>query len=253
MADGDIHVWTVSLEAAPALLGEAAAVLADDERARAACYRFASDRAMFMLGRAALRRILAGYLGLSPAEVRLRTGRFGKPGLDPPINADDLRFNASGSGCLSLYAVAWGQEVGIDVEHARPLADLTSLARRVLSARERAVFDSLDPTGRAGFFLDAWTRKEAYLKAIGEGLRREPAEVEFGALLGEDPGSIRDAGDPAAAARRWVTAWRPSLDHTAALVGERPARRVVHHDTRPGASSGDALPGTRRWEVRLPC
>ncbi len=255
LAIGDVHVWTVSLHAEPAQLTEAAGLLAEDERVRAGRYRFACDRAMFILGRAALRRILAAYLSIAPAEVKLRSGRFGKPGLDPSSHGSDLRFNASGSGSLSVYAVALGQEVGIDLEHARPIADLACVADLVLSPRERAVFISLDDASRrVQFFLGAWTRKEAYLKARGEGLQRAPTCIEFGALLGEIRESIRDGEDPDAASRWWVTAWRPAPDYAAAMVTEGRPRRVVHlnelHDT---ASARDTLLRTRRWEALSLC
>jgi 4'-phosphopantetheinyl transferase len=247
-------VWTVSLDVEPAQLTEAAALLAEDERTRAGRYRFARDRAMFILGRAALRRILAAYLSMRPADVKLRSGRFGKPGLDPSIHGCDLRFNASGSGSLSVYAMALGQEVGIDLEHARPIPDLGRVADLVLSPRERAVFVLLDDASRPDYFLDAWTRKEAYLKARGEGLQRAPTCVEFGALLGEIPASIRDVEDPGAASRWWVTAWRPAPDYAAAMVTEGRPGRVVHlnelHDT---VSASDASFRTHGREALLPC
>lgn len=86
-----------------------------------------------------------------------------------------LRFNLAHSDNVAVCALALDREVGIDVERVRPVRNLDALARRVLSEREYVAFRA---SGSEEAFFTAWTRKEAVLKARGEGLRREPATVD---------------------------------------------------------------------------
>jgi 4'-phosphopantetheinyl transferase len=228
LAAGDVHVWTVRLDAAAALLPVPADVLNADELARAARYVFETDRLAFLRGRAALRLILATYLGISPATVPLRKGRQDKPELGPPFDASALHFNVSNTGNLALYAVARDGPIGIDVEQVRPVADLEGVAGLILSEAEQAAFSATDAQDRLAFFHAAWTRKEAYLKALGYGLMRSPTLVELGALLGEAGEPIRDAGDATAAERWQLTTWQPAEGYCAALVATLAVEHIVH-------------------------
>lgn len=218
LSPGEAHVWIVRLDALHGHAEAAADILDEAERARARNFRFDRDRLLYRLGRATLRRLLSAYLGIEPADVPLRTGLHGKPELGAPFDTPPLHFNVSHSGDLALYAVTRDGPVGIDVEQMRPIPDLQGVAELVLSPLERTTFSSLDTGRRQAFFHEAWARKEAYLKALGDGLMRPPTSIEFGALLGEPGEAIRDREDEAAS-RRWrVTAWQPEQGYWAALA-----------------------------------
>jgi 4'-phosphopantetheinyl transferase len=225
LVTGDVHVWTIRLDADRA---PDASALDACERERAAAFVFERDRVAFVRRRAALRRILGAYLGVPAADVPIRAGDHGKPELGPPFDRAGLQFNVSNSGDLALCAVTLAGPVGIDVEQVRPMADLDGVAELVLSRNERAAFAKADEPDRLTLFHAAWTRKEAYLKARGEGLLRSPTLIEFGALLGEAGEPIRDSDDAGAAIGWQVTAWQPAPGFGAALVIKNPCGRIGH-------------------------
>lgn len=140
-------------------------LLTQEERRRAAAFAFERDRRRFVAARARLRRLLGERLGVAPRAVRILYNPRGKPQLAPGYDRD-LRFNLAHSGELAVYAFADGADVGIDVEALREVEDAGDIAARAFSAGERRAW-------RAFGFLYCWTRKEAYLKALGLGLQQD--------------------------------------------------------------------------------
>ncbi len=155
--------------------------LDDRERQRAARFRTEADRARFVVARSSLRRLLAERLGVDSADIEFGANAFGKPCLlDPRFK---LHFNTSHSGDWVLHALDNTAPIGIDVEAVR--ADLADIAafESVLSADERASLLAVPATQRAQAFARAWVRKEAYVKAIGEGVSRTLQDI----CIGVDP------------------------------------------------------------------
>lgn len=154
---------------------------APDERKRAA--RLVSDeaRTLFVVGRSLLRVVLAGYLGLAPQALRLdqrcpRCGaQHGKPRLAAPVS--DLTFNLSHAQGLIALAVCRGREIGIDVEWRGRSATMPELVPLLLSAAERQALEEIPAARQPEVLLESWVRKEALLKATGEGLGRDPRDV----------------------------------------------------------------------------
>lgn len=169
LPDHDVHVWRAALAAGPMAVDTLEATLAEDERARADRYRARRDRDHFVVARGVLRAILARYLATRPADVRFAYGRRGKPVIEGAMNAGGLRFNLSHSGDVALVGVTRDREVGVDVESLRPREE-DVLAERFFSRRETAALRALSPRERRAAFYACWTRKEAYVKAKGEGL-----------------------------------------------------------------------------------
>lgn len=158
-----VDLWTWDLDAPVA--AAAVATLSDDERARAARFVHDRDRRRYVAGRARLRAILADYMG-RPAEVlRFRYGAHGKPALD---DAGDLCFNLSHTGDLAALAVTRGHELGVDIERAEPVRE--DVASRFFSVREQAALRQAPADDQVRGFHRIWTRKEAFVKALGEGL-----------------------------------------------------------------------------------
>jgi 4'-phosphopantetheinyl transferase len=173
----EIHVWTAQLDSGPAGRLAAFEVLSPEELDRAGRYRFEHDRRRFIVARAALRYLLAGYLGRDPGSLRLVSGPRGKPQLAPGVTGW-LRFNSSRSESLAVFAVGRDRELGVDVERVRTDMDFEPLVDRVLSEAERGALDQLAPEARRRAFYRCWTRKEAYLKALGVGLAVAPHELD---------------------------------------------------------------------------
>jgi 4'-phosphopantetheinyl transferase len=163
---GEVHAWCVDLDAVDADGGAEAAGLSVDERTRAERFHFARDRARFLRGRAALRHLLAGYAGAEPHALVFAQGAHGKPALP----GTGLEFNFSHSGGCAVLAVTRGRRVGVDVEQIRAERATLAVARRFFAPTEAAAVAAAAPAERALTFFRCWTRKEAYVKARGEGL-----------------------------------------------------------------------------------
>jgi 4'-phosphopantetheinyl transferase len=143
------------------------ALLNNDERARAARFVHERDRVRFVAAHAALRRVLGLTAGIAPEALRFMTTAHGKPQL---IEAPgEIRFSLSRSGAFALIAVSRDIEVGVDIEEERPVEAL-ELSRRFFAAAETAALEALPSADRDRAFFRVWTRKEAVVKARGDGL-----------------------------------------------------------------------------------
>jgi 4'-phosphopantetheinyl transferase len=167
LAPGEVQIWGVALTATDQVLADYRAVLSDDERNRADRFRFENLKRAFAISRGGLRYLLAGYLGNRPGDIAFNYGPRGKPELRDSAR---LRFNVSHSGLIALYAFALDCEVGLDVEQIREIEDYDAIAVRFFSPGEVREFRSLAPSEKLTGFYRCWTRKEAYIKAVGEGL-----------------------------------------------------------------------------------
>ena len=166
----DVEIVVAGLGAGPEAVRAAAAVLSDDERARADRFACERDRRRFVVARAGLRRVLGARLGARPESVELVYGAHGKPALAPRFADCDLRFNLSHRDDLAVYAISSGREIGVDVEAIHEIPDADPIAARFFSAREYEEYRALDPHDRPRAFFNCWTGKEAFVKAIGDGV-----------------------------------------------------------------------------------
>jgi 4'-phosphopantetheinyl transferase len=162
----ELHIWEASLDRTASAVASFGRTLSEDERARADRFRFERDRARYIVGRGLLRRLLGEYLGLASAEIRFAYGPNDKPRLE----RETLHFNLSHSGPIALYAFNRDTEVGVDIELGD--ADLSKelIAERFFSPSETASLRSLPQALQSQAFLACWTRKEAFIKARGDGL-----------------------------------------------------------------------------------
>jgi 4'-phosphopantetheinyl transferase len=190
LAPGEVHVWKVDLGAEiSASVDEG--ILSADERARAARFLRAPDRARSIAARVALRTLLAEYTGEAPAALGFVTGPHGKPALAPGSATGGPRFNVAHSGRLVLLAFA-ACDVGVDVEEIRSGVDVESLAARFFSADEAAALSAAPRAERDRTFFRIWTRREALLKAAGTGLAAAGAVFSTTTHSGTALASVRD-------------------------------------------------------------
>jgi 4'-phosphopantetheinyl transferase len=215
-----VHLWRVALAPSAAVLARVERHLAPDERDRAARFRFSEHREAFLVGRGAQREILARYTGTQPGEIAYHTSPHGKLALAGSGATAGLRFNVSNSGALALIAVARVREVGVDVEHVRPIPDGMEIAARFFSAPENRAFAALDEAERDEAFFHCWTRKEAYIKAVGEGLSMPLDRFDVAFAPGESARLLATRGDPAEAERWTMAAVEPGAGYVGALVVE---------------------------------
>jgi 4'-phosphopantetheinyl transferase len=183
-ADGKVHVFSALLDVPARRLEELVSYLSEDEWQRAERFHLERDRRRFIAGRGTLREILAALLDLHPARLAFSYGEFGKPQLAAPAAAHSLHFNLAHSDSISVYATA-KHELGVDVERLRAMDDAEQVAWRFFSAREKRCLRALPAEQRREAFFHCWTRKEAYLKAIGSGLDDCLDQIEVSLAPGE--------------------------------------------------------------------
>jgi 4'-phosphopantetheinyl transferase len=167
---GEVHLWSAPLDAAEEFLRTCETLLSPDERDRAARFRAGPLRNRYIAGRGTLRTLLGRYYQADPAEIALVYQPRGKPELAAPWNARGLEFSLSHSGDLALFAFTLGWPIGVDVEAVRPMENAAGLLERFFSADEIAQWRRAAPERQELVFFQGWTRKEAWLKAVGSGL-----------------------------------------------------------------------------------
>src|SRR5271163_175955 len=215
LREGEVHAWRVPLDRSEAELLRLRGTLSIEETVRADRFYFARDRDAFIAARGTLRQLLGRYLGCAPGEIAFDYGPYGKPHLRGAPPGLSLDFNVSHSHGLALMAFSLGRKLGIDVEFIRPAVASEEIAERFFSLQEVAELRSLPPAMRvAGFFL-CWTRKEAYVKAIGDGLQIPLKSFDV-SLTPSEPARLESSDS-----ERWtLCSLHPGTGFVGALVAE---------------------------------
>jgi 4'-phosphopantetheinyl transferase len=170
LPEDEVQLWRADLEAIGPDESRWQKVLSSDELKRASRFHFSRDRQRYAASRALLRMILAAYLATGPAELSFSYSAKEKPSLGAAHAGSEVTFNISHSGGVALLAFTRRREVGVDVEQIRDDFDCEGIARRFFSAHEQQEFFALPAEQWASGFFRCWTRKEAYIKATGDGL-----------------------------------------------------------------------------------
>lgn len=221
LAQAEVHVWRVALDMPASNLQQFSAILGDDERFRADRFRFPQHRHHFIAARGALRTLVGRYAGMPPEKLRFEYNQYGKPALAEELNVSLLQFNLSHSGELALYAFTYGRELGIDIEWTRRRIDqIDQIARRYFSEAEHTALSALPEHLRQQAFFNCWTRKEAYIKARGQGLSLPLHQFDVTLAPGEPAQLLATRDDPAQLARWSMQALQPGTDYVGALVVE---------------------------------
>jgi 4'-phosphopantetheinyl transferase len=226
LPENEVHVWQSALDLPEESVAVLFALLSPDERGRATRFHFDRHRRSFIAARGFLRHVLARYLKRTPDELAFTYGSRGKPNLA----AEDLRFNLSHSGDCAVLAVTRGREVGIDLEKIRPRVNLEGVARRFFAPAEVEALDSVAPGEKELAFFNCWTRKEAFIKATGEGLSRPLDRFEVSLRPGESARLLTVLDDPAEASRWSLCAFasRPGYVGCVAATGHDWELRCWH-------------------------
>jgi 4'-phosphopantetheinyl transferase len=215
LSEDEIHVWRACLDCEDNVFLQFEATLAPDEKARADRFFFQRDRKSFVVTRGVLRTLLARYLNRPPAQFEFDYSPQGKPFLHADLTRRPVQFNVSHSHGLALLAFSAGHHVGIDVELVRPNFAGDDIAERYFSRQEVMELRALPmPLRDEGFFL-CWTRKEAYVKARGEGLHIPLVSFHVSLTPGQ-PARLQSTDS-----LDWsLLSLRPGPEHVGALVGE---------------------------------
>jgi 4'-phosphopantetheinyl transferase len=217
---GEVHVWRASLSQTQKNLEFCRETLAEDERERAGRFHFERDRHHFIAARGILRQLLGHYLNVEPHRLSFKYTFYGKPFLASDNGGAELRFNVSHAGELALYAFSRRRELGVDIEKIRPDIEHRSIASRFFSEQEIAALRKLPVKQRQQAFFLCWTRKEAYIKGIGEGLSLPLHTFDVSLVPGEPAVLLAVRGARGEAERWTLRDLQPGADYEAALVAE---------------------------------
>lgn len=220
LSSNDVHVWCAFLDEPTWRLQRLVQTLSANERVKAEHFHFERDRRRFIVSQGLLRMILSRYLSIKPNQLQFCYGHRGKPALTQTFGGDTLHFNMSHSHELALYAITRDREIGVDVERIRPIPDIEQIAERFFSAKENAVFCALPPSQKLEAFFNCWTRKEAYLKATGDGLARPLDQFAVSLAPGKAARLLHVEGDVQETTRWSLQRLTPAPGYVVALAVE---------------------------------
>lgn len=218
LAGNEIHVWATLLNPDAHVLAGYAATLSADETERANRFKFEKHRNRYTAGRGALRAILAKYCGAEAARLCFSYQENGKPALTGNFAGTGIHFNLAHTEDLALVAVTRIGLVGVDVECVRSIKDVDELVTRFFSPRESELFQKVSAEQKPAAFFNLWTRKEAMLKATGEGITRSLSLVEVSFLPGEAARVVAISGDARAGERWCLKEMAPAKGFAAAVA-----------------------------------
>lgn len=203
LPEDEVQLWRVDLEALGADESRWQKLLSAEEAARASRFHFARDRQHFVAARALLRTILARYLATDPGSLHFSYSKKEKPSLGPAHADSDVTFNVTHSGGIALLAFSRLREIGVDVEKIRHDFDPGAIARRYFSTHEQNQLADLLPEEKVEAFFRCWTRKEAYIKATGDGLSLPLTQFDVSLAPGDRNALVATRPD-GAEAQSWL-------------------------------------------------
>lgn len=213
-----VTVWRIALDPSTPPAAEALAELSKAERSRAALFVTDALSNRWLTAHVAMRRILARELGVPPEAIVYGAGAAGKPFIASPAGSG-VEYSFSDSGDLALLAVGRGAALGVDVEACRSISDLEGVAERFFAPQERLTLFALPEAERRAGFYRLWTRKEAYIKAIGTGLGHALDRFVV-TIEADDVRFVSVDGDVSAAARWWLRTVPVDAGYEAAVTSE---------------------------------
>jgi 4'-phosphopantetheinyl transferase len=247
LSGNEIHVWATTLAVEPAVIEKLASSLSPEEKERASRFKFEQLRHRYTAGRGALRMILAHYLGRNAAALRFDYLGNGKPVLAETFATAGIHFNLAHTGDLALIAVTRISQIGVDVEYVRPIKNADDLVARFFSKKEDASFQKVSTEQKPVAFFNLWTRKEALLKATGEGITRSLSLVEVSFLPGEPARLLAISGDAKAAEAWWLKELAPAKGFAGAVAVGRGTSNIQHRTSNIQLVDSEVTVKCWRW------
>ena len=229
----EIHVWRASFHQLAPYQSRFHPLLSEDEKGKARRYKFEDNRSEYILGRGFLRHLLGKYLDQDPASLHFVYSPYGKPSLLGEAGPQRLVFNVSHSHGIILLAFSRGRELGIDLERIRPESTHDGVAERFFSRQEVSTLRSLPEHAQPLGFFNCWTRKEAYIKARGEGLSLPLNQFDVSLVPGEPAALLESRVDPADINKWTLHALHMGTQYAAAVAVEGHEWRLKCWDWKP--------------------
>ncbi len=215
LREDEVHVRIAFLDRPQAEQSYFESILAEDEIDRANRFHFHKDRQRFVAGRGLLRMILSSYVGVAPGDILFTYGSRGKPGLQPQVGRPAIQFNLAHSHGTAIYAMTQDRAVGVDIESIQADFPVEDVAKNVFSLAELAALQALPKILRMEAFFKCWTRKEAFVKALGDGLSCPLRDFDVSLAPGE-PARLLDVRWASEKASRW---WMEDIDSVPNCAG----------------------------------
>lgn len=226
MGEGEIHIWRLNLDLNDDLLMFFEKKLSKDEIHKADQFYFNRDRNRFIASHGWLREILGQYVQMEPERLLFSYNIFGKPSLENVPGEHCLHFNLSHSREIGLLALCLDRRIGVDVEYIRPDLDEVLIAQRFFSTYEVTTLLTLPNHLKKEAFFNCWTRKEAYIKARGEGLNFSLDRVIVTLIPGEAAIILSVLSDSDEASRWSLLHIDPEPGYVAAVAVEGKLSRI---------------------------
>ncbi|HET7209599.1 MAG TPA: 4'-phosphopantetheinyl transferase superfamily protein [Terriglobales bacterium] len=237
---GDVHVWCCDTDEAFVQEQEWRSVLSADECQRAWRFHFARDRERFAASRFLLRRLLSEYTSIPARDLKFNYAKHGKPSLEHFGGIEQVCFNVSHSDAIAVFAFARCQELGIDVERIRPETPIEDLAQRFFSPAEQQTLFELPEEAQRSAFFQCWARKEAFLKARGDGLSFPLDQFDVSLAPGEEARILTIRGSDSSPCCWSMRSLDIIAGYAAALVVQGKIHSLLTRRWSP-------MPGSRNW------
>jgi 4'-phosphopantetheinyl transferase len=192
LAPDEIHVWQSLLDDSDNRLEYYTSILSDDERERSQRFKFLKHRNFYITGRAKLRIFISKYIAIEPCKIKFTYNKYGKPQLDK----SPLKFNISHSQNKVIYSFNTENDIGVDIEVINKKIEINKLVNRFFSVSEAETINALDPKIAHNYFFRCWTRKEAFIKAHGQGLSLPLDQFQVSILQDRDVAIKNVSWDP---------------------------------------------------------
>ncbi len=216
----NIDVWCVSIDVDESVLYSLMRTLSEEEREKARRMKIEKPRKYYMASRGLLRQILAAYVKQAPELLEFEYGPNGKPTLSEKFDNSGIKFNVSHSHGLALCCVTREREIGADIEKMRDDVEITDISKRFFSSREHEELIKLPVDDQKRGFYNCWTRKEAYLKATGQGLTFPLSQFDMSLTPGEPAVMIAHQSDPGQVSMWSIVDLDVGPDYAAAIAVE---------------------------------
>ena len=215
LSEEEVHIWRADLELDEYFQSSFLKLLSPDEKNRAQKFRFAKDSRNFIAARGILRSLIGKYLEINPAEISFQYSKFGKPGI---ANNNSLQFNISHSQNIALFAFTKKFNIGVDVEFVNPNIEVKDIAAKFFSTNEIMNLLALPEQQQALGFFNCWTRKEAFIKAVGEGLSFPLDKFEVSLEPGKPAKLLATHWDPKAVSKWSMYSMSPGANFVGSLA-----------------------------------